>query len=82
MKKPAKKSKRIIVNEIEFWWKVTGTMFILWGDTIKKQVITLPELTGLSWDYLERASYKGYWPEIKPSYIANWIKENILNGKN
>lgn len=40
--------------------------------------LPMTDATGWSWDALERANYKGYPPEITPSDIANWIRENKL----
>lgn len=41
--------------------------------------INMSELTGWSWPALERAEYKGGWPEVKPSDIRSRIDE-IKNG--
>lgn len=36
------------------------------------------QLTSIGWDNLERASWKGYWPAIRPCYIKAFIKRRVL----
>jgi hypothetical protein len=36
------------------------------------------EMTGMSWEDLERADWKGYYPQLTPSFIKEWIETNYL----
>jgi len=34
---------------------------------------TISEVTGESWDSIERAQWKGYWKGVKPQQVKDWI---------
>ena len=51
---------------------------ILWDPQDKKRVVPWNVFTGWTWDELERAEWKGYWPEIGPGDVRKWIETHDL----
>lgn len=58
-----------------------GGIWLRCVGTPKKHYFDFRQLTSLSWDHLERASYKGYWPAVRPAYIKSFIRRRVLRGE-
>ncbi len=37
----------------------------------------MSDFTGWSWDTLERAGYKGYWPKFGPQDVKDYINKHL-----
>ena len=58
-----------------------GGIWLRCVGTPKRHYFDFRELTNLSWDHLERAARKWYWPEVRPSYIKSFIRRRVLRGE-
>lgn len=66
--------KKLHFPDGEVWsWRFGNHVAIRTPDNKKTYVVSLTEITGWSWDDLERAEWKGYWPEIGPQLIKDYI---------
>ena len=73
----AKKTKRkIVVDHIEYEWVYGNHIVVIRrnGKVVAKP--TLTEITGLSWNDIERGQWKG-WLSITPKNVATWIQKNL-----
>jgi hypothetical protein len=78
IKKPAKGARLIVVGKRWWHWLYKGSKIIIWNDRGKKKVFkNLPELTGMTWDEIDRASRKKYF-SITPRFIEKIIKRELL----
>ncbi len=78
IKKPQKGARLIVVGKRWWHWLYKGGVIIVWNDKGKKKVFkNLPELTGMSWDEIDRASRKKYF-SITPRFIEKIIKKELL----
>ncbi|MFH0779785.1 MAG: hypothetical protein V1928_02895 [Parcubacteria group bacterium] len=66
--------RKIIVNGKLWWWKIGKTYVTarLDGTNIKK-VINLCDLTGISWEEIERSKNRHYF-SVTPKQIETWLK--------
>lgn len=75
------RSRRRLHIEGEEWrYKVTSGCVLIWDPKGNKTLIWMDVFTG--WDNwtLEKAAYKGYWPEIKPSDVKDYILSHDFEG--
>lgn len=40
--------------------------------------VPLPDITGESWDQIERAEWKHYWEGVRPQKIKSYIRDHLL----
>ena len=76
MYRQRKRNRRrtIIVGGVAYTWKYGDWVEIRRGrDVVLRRPIT--EILGITWDDLERGSRKGYGFALKPSRVAELIKE-------
>ncbi len=70
--------RRIDVDGIVWRYHVGETHVVALTDHRKmRRVISFAELTGLSWDEVDRGKRKR-WLAITPELIANWLYDNNL----
>ena len=73
--------RKIVVDDIEYKWVFGRTAIVIRdadGAVVAKPQVT--DITGLSWDDIERGTYKGYF-HLTPKDVADWIraKKDILH---
>lgn len=66
--------RKIVVNGKIWWWRIgrTNVAARLDGTNIKK-VISLCDLTGISWEEIERSKHHHYF-SVTPADVAKWLK--------
>lgn len=70
--------RRIVVDSIVWRYHVGDTHVIaIRSDDKMRRMISFAELTGLTWDEVERGKHKR-WLSITPELIANWLYDNDL----
>ena len=81
-KRPPKPYKRKVHIEGQEWtYRITNhCVQIANPDCSQKWKICITDFTGMSWDELERAEWKHYYPKIGPADIKTYIEENLLQG--
>lgn len=70
-------SKAIHIDGKEYSYKVFRSGAEVRTPENKRVFIQMTELTGMDWDSLERAHWKGYWPAAKPSDVKRCLKRMI-----
>ena len=75
----SRRSKRkIVIGETEWSYIIGGSMVVARNKVSPEtRKIYLTELTGWTWDDIERRTYKRYF-HITPSQIANWLSGGKL----
>jgi hypothetical protein len=63
-----------------FTYIVGNTYVAIWGPDGAKWTPTIAEVTGESWDAIERACWKQYWRGVRPGQVKDYV-ENRCNGK-
>ncbi len=72
--------RKIHLSEDEVWTYEVKSVILVKDPDGNKHTVKMNDFTGWNWDELERASWKGYSPQIKPSHIKEWI-ESFKEGK-
>lgn len=76
--KPEKEWGRKIHFGDEIWrYKITGSGIKIQDPENRRTFVEMTEITGWNWDDLERADWKGYTPQVKPSHIKRYIKKHL-----
>lgn len=59
----------------EIWeYKIGKNAIQLFSPDGKKHVTSQSEVTGMSWDDLERGYWKGWFKGVTPSQVKTWIE--------
>lgn len=68
-------SRKIVVGNANWEYRVGDTYVVAKNPTTNKGArITISELTGVSWDEIQRAKRKGSnWGGVTPAHIAKWL---------
>jgi len=70
-------SKAIHIDGQEYPYKVFRSGVKIRLQNGKYLFVSMTDLTGWSWDGLEKAGWGGYTPPIKPSDVKEWLEKNI-----
>ena len=82
MRRKRAKNRRLVIGESTYVWR-TGSSYLevrlLTSEAPRppsRALFRLPltEVHGVSWDYLERAAWKRYWPALTPGRVAELIR--------
>jgi len=75
-----RKGRRAVHIDGKAWeWKVGKESILIWSPEGEKHVTDQSQVTGMSWDSLERGYWKGWFKGITPSMVKEWIVHNIIN---
>jgi len=79
-KREPKKSRRLHVGEEVWRYRITRAGINIWPPGRHLIHIPMVVFSGWTWDELERADWKRYLPEIKPSDVKVYIETHDMLG--
>jgi hypothetical protein len=69
--------RKLIINKQEYQYTIGSHTIVIKHVGGKRYNIQLPELTGLSWEEIEKGHWKNYL-QVEPSDVANYIRRKKL----
>jgi hypothetical protein len=76
--KPRKGARKLVVDGRPWWFKVGQATVEIWDSSNHKSAVDINELTGRSWDVLERGRWKGTLDGmVKPSDVVRYIQAEL-----
>jgi hypothetical protein len=73
--------RKLHINDEEWQYKIGKSgAIVIFPPNGRKVLTDASEVSGLSWDEVERGTWKG-WFHLKPSMIKDWIIKNELESQ-
>lgn len=70
---------RLIHLNNEIWkWSVGNFHVVIKSPQNKRFNLDITDITGESYDVVERGKWKKWWTGVKPSQIKSYIENNLL----
>jgi len=72
--------RKIHLNNEIWTYRVGKQHTVIFSPSGQKFLVDHSQMTGMNWDDIERAQWKGYWTGITPSHVKEYIQAGGENG--
>jgi len=76
-KKPQKGVRKLVLESGIWWWRKGRNVIQLWGPNGFREVADIADVSGWSWDSIERGTRKRYF-SLKPQQVRDYIERTCI----